>query len=730
MHKKRRFAALKSPFAAFRPRFELEPMPHVRDEETGLACLIAVARFHGLPVSFAEQMQLGGISKHLPLDELVGKASSLGMDARLVDAKMKDLFRVGAPVILPWGTDQYVVLVAVLGWGRGFRIFKPSTGMETASRELLTKMSRGKAIELRPASDLGVKEERQHVKLRELLGNIVGLRRSLAQVLLLAISMELFTLAAPFYMQWVVDSAIVSADETLLTTLAIGFTLLLLIQITIGWMRSYLVLFIGAHLNRQLVSNLFGHRLRLPVSFFEKRQLGDVVSRFGSVTAIQRALTTKLAEAVIDGIMAVATLIMMWIYSPLMSLVVVVSVGAYAFLRYLAYIPFKLICERQIELQAKEQTLFLESVRAIQVIKTFNHEAKRKERWMNAYVDAANSGILNDKMELRFVTSHKVIAGLENIIVVWLGARLAIDNQLSVGMLFAFLSFKQTFVWRAHALVNKWSDMQMISVQSEHLADIALAPREVIQVEPDSHFESSHEFASYSNDVRYDDKPALSLEVRNVCFRYGSGDPWILRDVNIKIEAGESITLTGPSGCGKTTLVKLMLGLLVPTEGLILVDGHPLLHFGLRKYRSLIGAVMQDDHLLSGTIYQNVNFFEAFSDARRIEACCKAAGLADDISRMPQGYGTFIGDMGSMLSGGQKQRLLLARALYRNPRILFLDEATSHLDVHKESEVNRSVASLKLTRIAVAHRPETIRAAQRVVELSGGRISSDLRRVS
>jgi ATP-binding cassette subfamily B protein RaxB len=213
-----------------------------------------------------------------------------------------------------------------------------------------------------------------------------------------------------------------------------------------------------------------------------------------------------------------------------------------------------------------------------------------------------------------------------------------------------------------------------------------------------------------------------SIEVRNLRFRYSDNDPWVLDGVDLRIEPGESVAIVGPSGCGKTTLLKLLASLLQPSAGELLVGGQPLARVGMERYRAMIGVVMQDDQLFAGSIADNISFFSEYPDLQRIEQCAKLAAVHDDILAMPMGYNTLMGDMGTVLSGGQKQRVLIARALYHQPSILLLDEATSHLDMHREGAVNEAIRAIQVTRIIVAHRPETIRSADRVIVLEQGKV--------
>jgi ATP-binding cassette subfamily B protein RaxB len=286
------------------------------------------------------------------------------------------------------------------------------------------------------------------------------------------------------------------------------------------------------------------------------------------------------------------------------------------------------------------------------------------------------------------------------------------DGIFTVGMLFTFSSYSSQFSGRMSSLIDKFFTFRMLSLHAERLADIVLEPPE----------------AEIEHDVDIDGlQPRIKFV--DVSFRYADGEPWVLRHVNLWIDQGESMVLIGPSGCGKTTLVKLLLGVLTPTEGEIFYGDVPIKQLGNRAYRQALAVVMQDDQLLAGSLAENICFFDPQADQNRIETCAKLAAIHEDIANMPMGYFTLAGDMGTTLSGGQKQRLLLARALYKRPKVLVLDEATSHLDVERERLVNEAVRALDVTRICVAHRPETIAMATRVVRLNKGVIEQDFRQV-
>jgi ATP-binding cassette subfamily B protein RaxB len=357
---------------------------------------------------------------------------------------------------------------------------------------------------------------------------------------------------------------------------------------------------------------------------------------------------------------------------------------------------------------ARRDSHFLETLRGIKAIKLFNGQENRRAHWLNLLVETANRQLTTQKMRLMLRTANSLLIGLLAILVVWLGARRVLEHTLSIGMLLAFIAYKDQFLDRVSSLINKALDLRMLGLYAERLADIALTP-------PEPRGQSV-------NLIRT--RLQASIEVRNLRFRYSNNDPWILDGVNFRVESGESVAIAGPSGCGKTTLLKLLASLLLPSEGEILVDDQPLARFGVESYRSIIGVVMQDDQLFAGSIADNISFFSTSPDFQRIEQCATLAAVHDDIVAMSMGYNTLIGDMGTVLSGGQKQRVLIARALYRQPSILLLDEATSHLDTRREEAVNKAISAAQVTRIIVAHRPETILSADRVIVLEQGKVAN------
>ena len=693
--------------------------------ECTLACIAMVVSAHDNHTDLADLRRLFPVSvKGANLQQLISHSAALGFSTRPLRLDVDEFKELQLPCILHWNLNHFVVLAKV---GRKtVTILDPAVGERRVSFDEVSRHFTGVALELTPNADFQPAAAAPRVQLRQLTGPVLGLPRALLLIFTVALVLELFAILAPLFSQMVVDDAITSHDPDLLTVLVLGFGLLLLVQTVLGLARSWMVMVLGQTLSLQWVGNVFAHLVRLPVDWFEKRHLGDISSRFGAVGAIQQTITTALIEAVLDGIMVVAALGMMWLYSPQLTGVVVAAVAAYGLVRWASYRPLRDAMAERLVISAREQTHFLETLRAITPLKLFGREEERRSRWQNLIVDVQNRDVRTAKLNIGFSTANTFIFGVENLLVFWLAAKMIMASQtgvgagvepFTIGMMFAFIAYKAQFTGRVSALINYAVQIKMLGLHAERLADIALAAPE--KDTPQGNL-PEHDLAHL----------APSLELRGVSFRYGEGEAWVLRNASLKIEAGESVAVTGPSGAGKTTLLKVLLGILPPSEGEVLYGGIPVRQLGLANVRRRIGSVMQEDVLLTGSLADNIAFFDVQPDAARVEACARLAQVHAEIVKMPMGYHTLCGDLGSGLSGGQKQRLLLARALYKQPRVMALDEATSHLDLGNERAVTLALAQMRLTRLVIAHRPETIAGAQRVVQLRDGQVLEVVRAVA
>lgn len=666
--------------------------------ECGLACLAMVANFYGWETNLDNLRRRFPISIHgMNLKQLADRAEDMGLATRAVRLELDEVKDLGFPCIAHWGLNHFVVIKKVSG--SSVYINDPAAGSIKVSLEKFGKYFTGVALELFPTENFNEGKDNNTISLRSFWNKIVGLKRTLFQVLLVSLVLQLFVLAAPFQMQLVVDKAIAIGNDSLLIPIAMGFLILLFLQAFIMGFRELMLVNLSSRLNIQMSANLFNHLISLPVDYFFRRHVGDVVSRFSSLSEIRHLLSSGIVAAIIDGLMALITLVAMSFYSFQLTLYVCAFVATYVVIRIIFYKPFKDLNHDLIAATAKENTHFLESIRGIQAIKIFQFETKRQGQWLNNLADVLNKNIKISQWGISYSILNMILFGVENIFIIYLAANMVMGDLLSLGMLYAFISYKMNFIGSVDNLVNHAIQFKMLDLHLERLADI-------VKTKKEPRIENNSEKKLVTGRV----------EVINLGFKFDNDSQYIFKGLNFSIEKGESTVIVGPSGCGKTTLVKCLMGLVAPTEGQILLDGKPI--DAIPGYRAQIAAVMQDDQLLMGTIAENISFFEEQPNKEKIERVARMACVYDDIMNLPMGFSSLIGDMGASLSGGQKQRIILARALYREPEILFMDEATSHLDVMNEELINRHINSLNITRILVAHRPETIRSAGKQISLA------------
>lgn len=678
-------------------------------QECGLACLAMIASAYGLHLDLSMLRRRFAISvKGSHLAQIANYAQALNFSCRPLRLELDEIKQLRLPCILHWNLNHFVVLEKVKR--DHIIILDPAVGRRKLRMDEVSRCFTGVALELTPSANFQPAQQKPRLRLRDLTGRILGLKRALGNILLLALALEVIALLSPQVTQWVVDHALVSADYDLLLLVVLGGCLLLIIDFALRMAQGWMGLRLNQQLTLQWTSNFFHHLLRLPWPYFEKRHLGDITARFQSLGAIRNILAQGAVTIVLDALVALITLGMMLLYNKALTGIVLIAVVFYSLLRLVFYRPLRNATEERIVLATRENAYFLETIRAVQPLKLFNATPLRLATWQNLLTDVQNRDLKTQKILLVFAGCNTLIFGLEGMFILYIGGLAVLDNTLTLGMLLAFLAYKSQFTNRASKLIDLGVEVKMLSLHAERLADIALEPPE-----PDNFMET---------DLT---RIEPSIEFINVSFRYADSEPWVIRDLNLKVNAGDSVALVGRSGCGKSTLFKLMLGLLTPTEGDIRIGGISLRQLGPTALRNLVGVVMQDDQMMAGSLAENIACFDPQATQERIEAAAKQANIHKAIINMPMGYQTLVAEMGSGLSGGQKQRLLLARALYKQPVILALDEATSHLDLHGEHHVVQNLQALSMTRIVIAHRRETVALVKRIIALEKGVISEDIR---
>lgn len=674
--------------------------------ECGLASLAMVANYHGLDIDLGTlRRRFAPSLRGAPLHSLIGLADKIGLTPRAVKLPLEELKNLHTPCVLHWDMNHYVVLERIKG--DKALIHNPDGRSTSMPLDEVSKHFTGVALELRPSNDFEGGKHRERLKLSQLSRRMTGLKRAVAQVLVLTLVLQAYVLASPYYMQVAIDNALPALDLDLLAVLAIGFGLFTLINAGASLLRSFVLLVTGTTLGFTLASNVARRLFRLPVDWFEKRHTGDILSRFQSIGPIQTMLTQGAVAAIVDGLMTILTLALMFWYSPLLAAIAIVAFVLYAIVRAVSF-PFEREAqEASIIMDGKEQSTLIETLHGMTTLRLFGRETLRHALWQTKLTDSVNADVRMARIGIWQGAANALIFGLENIFTIYLAISFVIEGSgFSVGMVFAYMAYKSQFIGKSAALIDTAIEFKMLGLHLERLSDIAL----------------SDEDKSFGESLDRETELKGRIELRDVFYRYAPSDPLVLEGVNLTVEQGDFVAITGPSGGGKSTLVKLLLGLVEPDSGEVLVDGLPLNRFGYKSFHSQIAAVLQEDSLFAGTLADNIALFDQSVDMERVMGAAVAASIDNDIEQMPMQFETLVGDMGSTLSGGQKQRVLLARALYRQPKILVMDEGTAHLDTEHERVVNDAISAMGITRIIIAHRKETIEAAERILVMVGGQL--------
>ncbi len=655
--------------------------------ECGIACVAMVASYHGHETDLISmRMRLSPSLKGITLKQVSQVAETMGLATRGVKADMPALSKLQLPAVLHWDMNHFVVLTAVTA--KTITVHDPARGIRKLKLSETSKHYTGVAMEFTPTPSFKKQDERNKVGAFQLLSAGSGLGSAVAQLVLLSFAIEIFAIAMPFFLQLTVDRVLVGRDKDFLTVLGVAFIALAVIQVVVTAIRAWVGVYVSTRFNLRLLTVLFNHLLRLPLGWFEKRNIGDIVGKFRSVDAIQKTLSTTFVETFIDGVMVLITLGVMAFYSVKLTLVVLAAAALYALLRWFFYYPQRYATDEQLAHEAKASTHFIETLRGMMAIKLNLRENERRVAYQNLVVEQINANVRVQSVGIFQRGAQGLIFGVESVIVVWMAALLVMEGKFSVGMLYAFIGFKLVFLTRVNNLIEKLNEFRMLDLHAERIADIALA-------EPEGSGTSINAIAPSTTET-------IHIEARDLGYAYGP-EGFAFRHVNLEIKPGETVSLVGPSGCGKTTLLKVLLGLLPATEGQVFANGRDLKDWDMAQYRTLVAAVMQDDQLFIGSIADAIAFGDNF-DMDEIKACAEAAQIHADIEKMPMGYSTFVGALGSSLSGGQKQRVLLARALYRQPKLLILDETLDQVDVEQEGLILEAVVKRVSGVVIVSHR--------------------------
>ena len=670
--------------------------------ECGLACLAMMSSYFGKELSLSQLRQRYRISNlGASIKDLMAAASKLQLGCRPLKLELGDLDKLQLPVILHWDLDHFVVLTKVRG--QTFTIHDPAVGVRRYTFPELSLHFTGVALEVSRLQDFTPEQSRPQLTLRQLFTPGADFFQTALQVFVLSIVIQLLAISAPLYLQLVIDQGISLHDQDLILLLAILFLIITLARSAVSYFRGLVLLQFSSLTGFQLARNTFGHLIRLPTNYFESREIGDVVSRFGSLETIKQLVTQEMITVIVDGIFSFVTLILLFLYSPVLGSIALAFIIVFCLVRILALKKEKILRQEALVAAATQQTGFIENVRTIVTTKLYGLETERSNAWLADYTRLTNSGYFLGKFQLSVGTTQSLLFGLDYITTIFLGTELVLSQGMTIGQLMSFIFLKQNFVSSVSAMIPKLTEIKLMKLELERLSDITSNQVDVVE----------------KNSSLAEKEVVGHIELKELSFRYGDNSDWIIQDLKLTLLPGQSLGISGDSGCGKTTLIKLLLGLEAPSQGAVLIDGNELNRQSWSGMRGKITAVTHGETVLTGSVAYNIHLGLDHFDLAKLQRVCGIVGLDELIRLLPMGFSTPLTEAGVILSAGQLQRLLLARALYQQPKVLVLDEALSHLGDSAAIDVLERLKELKITLVIVSHNPRLIALSDQRLQLGG-----------
>ena len=657
-----------------------------------------VAGHHGHEVGLhALRNQAMLSSRGTNLIDLMQVARDLRLIARPVSLEIDEFEHLRLPAILHWRMNHFVVLVS--SKRDKAVVHDPATGRRIVRIAELDRAFSGVAVELTPARDFDRNKKQARISFVDFVGSFQYLGRYLWVMLALLVTTQILALVPPIATQLLIDEVVLGQDRGWLIRALLGLAAVMTVGILLDAARKWISLYAGTKLAVDSSLSVLSHLLSLPASFLHGRHLGDLMSKVESLAPIRTALTDTGINGIVQLAALLATLTIMFLYSTWLTVVSLGGLALAAVLTFAVLPASRRLTEEALIHAARQDSSLLETLGSYDSVHAMDIAALRLSQWQSHFFAATNAGVRRAKLSIWSGAGNGFIGAAEQVLFLGIGVSAIVEKQITLGVLFAFLSLRGRFGAAAANLANIAQSFFMLRVHTDRISDILLAEPEPL---PRADALCTSVMAS--------------IEARNLNFRYPGG-PCVIRDFSCAIGCGEAVAIAGPSGVGKTTLLRLLSTQQAATSGRILVDDKDLAIWNRRCLRQQLGIVLQNDSLFQGSVCENIAGFDPEPDIERVQSAAISAEIWADIQAMPMALYTLLGDAGSNLSGGQQQRLLLARALYRKPRVLFLDEATSHLDIGTERRILDKLADSGITIISVAHRPDVLARADRIIHL-------------
>jgi HlyB family type I secretion system ABC transporter len=688
---------------------KIEHIEQIDEMDCGAASLGMICRHYGRKVSLARIRQLCHTATDgTSLKALCRAASELGLAARALKVSLRNLPMMPLPAIVHWEGNHWIVLYDVEP--EFVRVADPAMGLRRVPRREFEAKWTGYAALFDYTTAFEQAPESKPT-LAWIVPFIAKFKLILLQVLGLAVAVSLLQLLFPVFTQMVVDRVIVENDIGLLKTIILGmFAAIVFVQLS-ALAQEYLLSFAAVRLDTAILDFLSRKLLSLPMTYFTSRRTGDIQRRLAGASQVRQFAVGEGIGAILALIYLTGSLCLMFVYSPILTLAFLATTPLYAGLMIFSVKVLRPLFAGVEESQGKYSSHQIDAIKGIEAVKAAAAEASFRDAMLNEFLSVSKKLFKASFIVMSYDSMLQTIGLLSTAIFLWVGASQVINGSLTVGGFVAFSSLTAMAYGGILRTLGVWDHMQFASVLLNRLNDI-------FEQEPEQGHDRSRLVPVHSLEGR--------IELKNVSFKYGGPEsPNILQNINLQLAPGQMVAFVGRSGCGKTTLIKLIAGLLEPTEGTIMFDHVDLKALNYRDVRRHIGMVLQENHMFNETIARNIAFGDPEPDLDRVLAAAQAAAAHDFVMRLPLGYETKIGESGLTLSGGQKQRIAIARAIYSNPPVLIFDEATSALDTESERAIQDNLGRLMSgrTTIVIAHRLSTVRDAHAIVVLEKGSVA-------